>query len=106
MDAFEWGNNITDQKIEGFKFLGEILIVEISFKNWAQSKKKRHQSHVEKIFLVPDVAEGVGHVGVEVVPPKAVLLRRWRPHLQKVGRTLKFLRRINPFPFLHLESIL
>ena len=34
------------------------------------------QGHVQKVLLVPDVAEGTRDVGVEIVPAQAVLLSR------------------------------
>jgi hypothetical protein len=53
---------------------------------WVQHDKAKeliwYQGDIEEVLLVPDVAEGVGHVRVEVVPTEAVLLRRRRPHLK------------------------
>lgn len=42
-----------------------------------------YQCYIQEILLISDVTEGVRHVGVKVVPAKAVLLRRRGPHLEE-----------------------
>ena len=35
---------------------------------------RTHEGDVQQVFVVADLAEGGSHVGLEVVPPEAVLL--------------------------------
>ena len=54
-----------------------ISMLELSYLIGSQLKQEvTYQSYVEKLIIVPDIGEGGGDVGVEVIPAKAELLCR------------------------------